>query len=156
MRRVLQWGAGDRRNRRREERGAAALEFALILVPLMVLVLGIINFGWMLAFRQAMSQAAAEGARAAAVQVPGTPDADRQAAAEAAVNDALTDAYGVDCNAATCTIQPNQPCTEGPAGATCAVVELTFPQADYILVPGLGFSAIMPDDLTYRTEVRVS
>ena len=43
------------------------MEFAL-LVPLLVLILfGIISYGVMLSFRQSLSQAAAEGARAAAV-----------------------------------------------------------------------------------------
>lgn len=72
MRRALQQGAGGRRTASREERGAAAVEFALILPILVVLVFGIIAFGYMLSFRQALSQAAAEGGRAAAVKPAGT------------------------------------------------------------------------------------
>ena len=72
MRRALRRGTGWRRTGR-EDRGAAAIEFALILPILVVLVFGIIAFGYMLSFRQAMSQAAAEGGRAAAVRPPARP-----------------------------------------------------------------------------------
>jgi Flp pilus assembly protein TadG len=155
MRRALRWGAGGR-GTGRDDRGAAALEFGLVLVPLLILVIGIINFGWMLSFRQNMSQAAAEGARAAAVQPPGTGAVTRESAAEAAIDDALAETYDVDCSSGICDIEPDIPCTGGPAAARCARVTLTVPQDTFILIPGLGFGLIMPDDLTYTTEVRIS
>ncbi|WP_183093469.1 TadE family protein [Nocardioides stalactiti] len=166
MRRALLWGASGRRSRRRrDDEGAAALEFALILPILVMLVFGIIAFGYMLSFRQAMSQAAAEGGRAAAVKPAGTPNDERYAAARAAVNDALS-AYGVACTAGgglthsggpsgTCTIVIGA-CSSGPAGAECAKVTLHYPYSDNSLIPGLGINAILPDDLEYSTEVRVS
>lgn len=165
MRRVLQWGAGDGRRRRREERGAAALEFALVLPILVMLVFGVIAFGYMLSFRQAMSQAAAEGGRAAAVRPAGTADGDRLTAARAAINDAL-DSYNVECTTGgglihaggadgTCTIVIAA-CSTGPAGAECARVTLDYPYSDNSLIPGLGINAILPDNLVYTAEVRVS
>ncbi len=45
------------RRRERGERGAAALEFALIAPLLLMLVFGIIQYGYVLSFRQALSQA---------------------------------------------------------------------------------------------------
>ena len=56
--------AGELRRARERERGAAAVEFALVVPLLLVLVFGIISYGYMLSFRQSISQAAAEGARA--------------------------------------------------------------------------------------------
>lgn len=164
MRRALPGGACRRRNGH-EERGAAAVEFALILPILVVLVFGIIAFGYMLSFRQAMSQAAAEGGRAAAVKPAGTANGDRLTAARAAVNDAL-DAYGVACTSGgglthaggpsgTCTIVIGA-CSSGPAGAQCAKVSLDYPYRDNSLIPGLGINAVLPDDLEYTAEVRVS
>ena len=163
MRRVLRREAGGRADR--EERGAAAVEFALILPILVVLVFGIIAFGYMLSFRQALSQAAAEGGRAAAVKPAGTTNADRLTAARAAVNDAL-DTYGVECTSTgslthsggasgTCTITIGA-CSSGPSGAQCAKVNLDYPYSDNALIPGLGINAVLPDDLVYSTEVRVS
>ena len=165
MRRALRWGACCRRTGRRDDRGAAALEFALILPILMVLVFGVIAFGYMLSFRQAMSQAAAEGGRAAAVQIGGTSNGDRISAARAAINDAL-DFYGVECTsggalthgggaAGTCLVTIGS-CSSGPAGAQCAKVTLDYPYSSNALIPGLGINALLPDNLVYSTEVRVS
>jgi len=164
MRRALRWGASSRRTGR-DDRGAAALEFALILPILVVLVFGIIAFGYMLSFRQAMSQAAAEGGRAAAVKPAGTPNDERLASARSAINDSLS-SYGVECTtggglthaggaSGTCTITIGA-CSSGPADAECAKVTLHYPYSDNSLIPGLGINAILPDDLEYSTEVRVS
>lgn len=56
--------------RRRDDRGVAAVEFALILPVLLLLVLGIINFGYLFGQKLALNQAVREGARQAVV--PGT------------------------------------------------------------------------------------
>ncbi|KAA1418489.1 pilus assembly protein [Nocardioides humilatus] len=165
MRPALQWGVRGRRTGRREERGAAALEFALILPILVMLVFGVISFGYMLSFRQALSQAAAEGGRAAAVQPSGTASATRITAARSAINDALG-SYGVTCtsggglthsggSSGTCTITIGA-CTSGPTGAQCAKVVLHYPYKNNSLIPGLGINTILPSDLEYTTEVRVS
>ena len=55
------------RRRAPSERGAAAVEFALVVPLLLLLIFGIISYGMMLSFRQGLTQAASEGARAAAV-----------------------------------------------------------------------------------------
>ena len=163
MRRALRSGSGGRRTGR-EDRGAAALEFGLILPILVMLVFGVIAFGYMLSFRQGMSQAAAEGGRAAAGQISGTSSSVRIEAARAAINDAL-DSYGVECNgdalthsggaSGTCNIVIGA-CTTGPSGAQCARVTLDYPYSDNSLIPGLGVNALLPDNLVYTAEVRVS
>jgi Flp pilus assembly protein TadG len=53
--------------RRGEDQGSAAVEFALVLPVLMLILFGIIDFGRMLNARITLSQAANEGARAVAV-----------------------------------------------------------------------------------------
>ena len=141
------------------------MEFALILPILVGLTFGVVAFGYMLSFRQAMSQAAAEGGRAAAVQIGGTSNADRISAARAAINDAL-DFYNVECTSGgalthsggasgNCTVAIGS-CTSGPAGAQCAKVTLEYPYSDNALIPGLGINELLPDNLVYTTEVRVS
>lgn len=52
----------------RSERGAAAVEFAIVLVVLLVILLGIIDFGRLLFVSQAVKSASREGARVAAVR----------------------------------------------------------------------------------------
>lgn len=51
--------------RRRDEKGTSLVEFALVVTLLCTLLLGIIVFGILLSKRQVLTQAAAEGARAA-------------------------------------------------------------------------------------------
>jgi Flp pilus assembly protein TadG len=52
---------------RHGERGAAAVEFALVLPILVMLIFGIIDFGRMLAAKITLTEAAREGARATAL-----------------------------------------------------------------------------------------
>ena len=63
------------------ERGAAAVEFALVLPILLLLVFGIIDFGRALNAQLTLTQAAREGVRLAAL---GYPAAEVQARADAA------------------------------------------------------------------------
>ncbi|MEX0426437.1 TadE/TadG family type IV pilus assembly protein [Nocardioides sp. DS6] len=140
------------------ERGAAAVEFALVAPLLLLLIFGIISYGVMLSFRQSLSQAAAEGARAAAV-APATPtDADVYgAAAQAAraVENALGDGYacadGVlrkgDSTVGTCVIATPATCT----ATSCPYqVSLTYDYADHPLVPQLPLVP-MPGVLSYTS-----
>ncbi|TYL51631.1 hypothetical protein FXB39_07505 [Nocardioides sp. BGMRC 2183] len=137
------------------ERGAAAVEFALILPVLLLLVFGIINFGDMLSVRQGVSQAAAEGARAAAV-TPGDTEAKKDAA-RAAVNDALG-AHGATCSA-ECSFEiarcasASGPDPDDPSGTPdCAYVEVVI--AYDMLIPGFGL--VLPEKLSYEAVARVS
>src|SRR4051812_19761322 len=108
-----------RASRRRAEGGAAAVEFALVAPFLLLLVFGVISYGYMLSFRQALSQGAAEGARAAAVSPLPDPAAKETAALDA-INDALdVDAYGVTCTG----VATGSPLLkDGDTVGTCSVV----------------------------------
>lgn len=53
--------------RRRDERGAEMVEFALVVVLLIALLYGIISYGLILAAQSTITQAAADGARAGIV-----------------------------------------------------------------------------------------
>lgn len=153
-----------RNRRRRDDNGAAAVEFALV-VPLLVLLLfGIISYGVMLSFRQSLSQAAAEGARAAAVTFVAD---DKQDEAVGAVDGAL-DSFGISCAAGnllkdgadvgSCTVSLPGACTPAAAtGVECVTVTLTFDYRDNPIVPSFpGVGYVMPDQLTYSAQARVS
>lgn len=117
------------------------------MVPLLLLlVFGTISFGYMLSFRQSVSQAAAEGARAAAV-APAT--ADRQAIAKAAVAQVM----GVACGSAylTCTISTPASC------ASCISVAVVYAyKADPSkpVFPGVG--VVTPSTLTYTAVSEIA
>lgn len=139
-------------SRSRQERGAAAVEFALVAPILILLVFGIISYGYMLSFRQAMSQGAAEGARAGAVWASAyapSQDAQRIAAARTGVDQALA-SYGVSCSdGATCEVLM-QPCGSG----TCLEVTVTYPYEERPLTPDVPVVP-MPETLTYTATARV-
>ena len=149
--------------RTRSQRGAAVVEFALVSTLLIMLVVGIISYGYMLSFRQGISQGAAEGARAAAVAAA---SADRLPDAEDAVNDAL-ESYGVSCNSGSGTLTKGGTnvgtCSVTVAACTnntsqsCVSVGLAYNYRDHALLPGFpGLGVMLPDTLTYTSVARVS
>ena len=158
-----------RLRRRLPERGAAAVEFALVVIPLLYLVFGVISYGYMLSFRQSISQATAEGARSAAVTPGGISNPDLLTRAQNAINDSLS-SYGVKCAstagasgslthngtpAGTCTINPPATCT-GSTTDKCVKVTLDYTYSDDSLLPDVGYGYVLPDHLKYSSEVRVS
>ena len=87
----------------RNERGAAAVEFGLLLLPLVLILLGIIEFGRGYNAKITLTHAAREGARAAATGKP-------FATIQSTVTAAATSLTGVTVdNPGTCT--PGQPIT---------------------------------------------
>lgn len=51
----------------KNEKGQAMVEFALMLIPLLIIVSGIIDFGWIFYHKVMINNAAREGARYAAI-----------------------------------------------------------------------------------------
>lgn len=151
---------GDGRCARRE-RGAAAVEFALVVPLLLVLVFGIINYGMMLSFRQAVSQSAAEGARAAAVTpAGGDPTVNAQKAVSSALGHDLTCAggnlarAGVTGPVGTCAIGASAPCPNNPA-VKCVQVTVTVFYKETRIGPNLPF-APLPSRMSYSSTSLVS
>lgn len=138
--------------RRRDERGAAAVEFALVLPILLLLVFGIISYGYMLSFRGSMSQAAAEGAREAAVNVNATG---REDAAMAAVEEALG-AYGVDCADSAMTCDYKVLTRTADCATTCVRVTLEYDYDASPLIPVPFVDSFMPDTISYAASARTS
>ncbi len=75
-----------RKKKLRGERGASAVEFGLIVPILLILVLGIIEFGHAFQVQGTLSAAAREGARAMALQNDQGQARDAVQAAAAALN----------------------------------------------------------------------
>lgn len=158
---------------RRDERGAAALEFAILVPVILLLVFGIIAYAYMFSFRQALSQAASEGARAA-VGAPTTCSAalsspytgttcPAQSAAAAAVSASLAD-YDMSCGAnhLTCAISVPFTGTSStgavcPSSHSCVQVQVTYPYRAHSLLPTVpGFGFTLPSTLAFSSVVQVS
>lgn len=95
----------------RRERGAAAVEFALVVPVLVLLLLGIVEFGRVMQVQSTLSAAAREGVRVTALG--GTVAEARSAARTAATGLGLTDAQIAVSPAA---------CSTGDAGSTVRVI----------------------------------
>ena len=145
------------------------MEFALVAPLLLLLAFGILGYGYMLSFRQALSQGAAEGARAAAVSAYPLP-ADKETAALKAINDALgNSAYGVTCSGTapgsvlrrdnvtvgTCSVR-TAPCLNDLT-RSCVTAKVDYLYADHPLLPKApGLGLVLPEHLAYEATVRVS
>ena len=145
------------------------MEFALVAPLLLLLAFGILGYGYMLSFRQALSQGAAEGARAAAVSAYPLA-ADKEAAALKAINDALgNSAYGVTCSGTapgsvlrrnnvtvgTCSVR-TAPCVNDLT-RSCVTAKVDYLYADHPLLPKApGLGLVLPEHLAYEATVRVS
>lgn len=144
------------RQRIRSERGAVFVEFILVVPFFLMLIFLIISLGVMLSFRQTMSQAAAEGARAAAVAPSNFTYAQRVARAEAAINEAFQGQIGgaVACGSTlVCTI-PAIPVTCGDA-SKCISVKLSYAYRANPRVAVPLFGILLPQSLAYTASARI-
>ena len=109
--------------RRRRSRGATAVEFAVVLPVLLVLMLGIVYYGVILAMQQVLTLAAEEGARAALRYQ--SSNTQRVTAAYTAVNAALP----VSIRSQVTTTHSGSPLVTCPtiASMQCLSVVLTLP-----------------------------
>jgi Flp pilus assembly protein TadG len=140
------------------------VEFALVAVLLLTIVFGIINFGLILSFKQDMTRAAAEGARAGAVAFPAS-------GAWVAANGATYEAvhgFNRTCNSGdgmTCNVNLH-PCASpvvtktasNPASTgDCVTVELIYDYAHHPLLARLPIiSAVLPDTIRDSSVARLN
>lgn len=114
---------GAFRLRRRNDRGAAAVEFALISIPLLTLIYGGIAFGFTLNAQETATQLAREGARAAAIC--GAPPASGcQQTAQNRITAATPSGFTIDWNNSTIS-------TCSSATGDAYVVVETHPPLDF-------------------------
>lgn len=96
-------------SRRRKQAGVAAVEFAILLVPMLSILFGIAEFGRVMYQYNTIAKAARDAARVMSTQTPSDPD------------------YPTLVNNATClAVYGNQGCTGSPLlpGMTTAMVSL--------------------------------
>jgi Flp pilus assembly protein TadG len=117
---------------RRGERGATAVEFAVILPILVVLVFGIIAFGFGFARWVALTNGAREGARYMAINSAGDPGAEAQAITRA------QQWANLPCAGGGCTYSSTS-CAPGVDDASFSITMNEFSPFDVPFLPPLGF-----------------
>lgn len=122
----------------REERGTAALEFALVMPILLVLCFGVINYGVVLAQQLSLGNSARQAARFAVVDVPGRVCGDiENEARSAAVTVGMASTaptYALTGSTGPC----ERPCA-GSSGTTDLTVTLTYRSEFLVPMPIPGF-----------------
>ncbi len=138
----------DRTNIKRGERGQATVEFALVLPLLLLVVLGIADFGRALNYYNTLTELAADGARFAAVNqnpdgtAPTAGSIQSQVKAQAISNELTSSSSYKICIPST--------------GVPSAVGQPVTVQAryDFAFLPFLGFATLkLRGSATMRSEV---
>ncbi len=157
----------ERPPRGRGDDGAALVEFVLVAILLFTLLFGIIQFGLILSFKQDVTRAAAEGARAGAVAVPTGSETFAEAAEAAAVTateeavEAIGGSFdGVGCSHAGWTSCSSNvtvgTCTEDPS-QQCVTVELAYNYGDHPLFGRMPLvDQFMPDEVRSVSVARIN
>jgi len=115
-------------NRRDRERGAAVVEFALVMPLLVLLVMGTVEFGRAYQAQTSLSGAARAGVRVMALQ--NDPVAARAATKAAAFGLSVSDAQ-ISVSPSTCTVTGSTP-------PPTAVVTVTYPITFFTHQFGVG------------------
>jgi len=139
---------------RPDERGAALLEMAIVVGLLALFVFGIITYGVTMSYKQNLTQAANEAARAAAVAPTGSAVTRARAAADRAIS-----GQGTPCNDSTkglsCSFVIN-PCS-GDSTRSCMTVTLTYDLRGHPRVSSIpAITQTLPDTMTSTAVVEVN
>ena len=137
-----------RRSRTRDERGTAALEFALVALPFVTLVFGAVDFGWAINNDVLVNNAAREGAREGSLN----PNA---AAVTAVVRSTLSYSDDGDVTVTvTCRKASGGACSLSSAQPGDTVVVRVSAQHDWITPIG-GLFSPGGTTLTKTAEMRI-
>jgi len=132
--------------RLRSERGVAALEFAIVAQLLLLLLYGMLMYGFVFALDHNITQAAAEGARAAVSQTSNQ--------ATYAINAAKTHLnFGQD---STSDVQASVAPCANDATVQCVTVTITYDNRAHPVLPGfLGMQYLTPATIgaTYTVQL---
>jgi hypothetical protein len=136
-----------------DDRGAALVEFAVIIGVLIYLILGVVSFGVLLAVRHGLDEAAGEAARAAAISFddPSTLEDERIETAEVSLASS-----GVECppGPVTCDVRI-EPCA-GDA-RDCVTVELVHDRSIDAIVGRIPIlEAVLPDTIEASATAMVN
>jgi Flp pilus assembly protein TadG len=143
--------------------GTSLLEMAFMIAPLCLFLFGIIVYGYLMSFRQNMTQAAAEGARAGAIAPPDATSTTHLNAinqATFATNKALA-SFGDPCNVGgfTCTVTvatcPNSP--PAPNAVNCVTVRVDYDYEHHPLMPDIPIvSGAIPATFTSTSTAQIN
>jgi Flp pilus assembly protein TadG len=136
---------------------------AFMIAPLCLLLFGIVVYGYLMSFRQNMTQAAAEGARAGAIAPPDATSGTHLNAINAATfatNKALA-SFGEGCSngRTTCTVTVSLCLNSPPApnAINCVTVKVDYDYHGHPLMPDIPIvSSFIPDTFTSTSTAQIN
>lgn len=139
------------------QRGATAVEFALVFPLFFLIFYAIVTFGLIFAVQQNLTLAAAEGARAALNYIPESNGSGAQALQDR-VSAAQRTAQGLTRWLPNVQVPvPSSASCSYDASMYCVTVTVTYPYAQYPLVPTLAlFGVVAPNALTSKATVQIN
>lgn len=135
--------------RRRGQRGAVLVEFAIASVLFLTLIYGAISYGVMFWVKSTITHAAAEGARNAIRSTDAVAGA--KASAEGILDSSLPTGKATYAKPVTPTTGP---CTYDTS-VTCITVTVTYPYAAHPVVPALPLLSFLPSQLKSTSVVQL-
>jgi Flp pilus assembly protein TadG len=140
----------SRKTRRWRDRGAAAVEFALIVPALVTLIFGSIEFGLAVQARTMVGNAAREGVRVASLtgSMPGS-----KAGIEAAALNAVSGVSGTATVDVVCKTPAGVVCTIGSTGAAGNIATVTV-TLSYAGITGL-FDPLLNKPIVAASYMRI-
>jgi Flp pilus assembly protein TadG len=131
---------------------------AFMIAPLCLLLFGIIVYGYLMSFRQNMTQAAAEGARAGAIAPPDATSATHVFAISQATDATVKalQSFGEDCSngRTTCSVV-----VANCSGSTlqCITVTVTYDYANHPLMPDIPMvSGFIPGTFVSKSTAQIN
>jgi Flp pilus assembly protein TadG len=143
--------------------GTSLVEMAFMIAPLCLFLFGIVVYGYLMSFRQNMTQAAAEGARAGAIAPPDATSATHVKAINQATfstRKALS-SFGEDCDngRTTCTVVV-LPCPTSPPPPNtinCVTVTVDYDYEHHPLMPDIPIvSGAIPGTFTSSSTAQIN
>lgn len=137
--------------RRWRDRGAAAVEFAIVVPVIIILIFGSIEFGLAVNARTQVQNAAREGVRVASLTANG--DSTSTAQVQVAALNAVSNITGTKTVTVTCTTPGGATCTIGAAanGGNIATVVVTI---NYTGITGM-FPALTNTTISGSSYMRI-
>jgi Flp pilus assembly protein TadG len=146
----------------RDEAGSTLVEFSFVFVLFVFICYALVAFGMALSMKHTLTQASAEGARAAIPAYQSCrsePDPDQcvRDAVQARTRQVISDAQG-SARAAAAVITPVLGrCTGGSSSAECVTVTVDYPYGAEPIVPSApGLGVVMPDHMRSTSVVQVT
>lgn len=139
------------RARLKDERGVAALEFAIVAQLLMILLYGMLSYGFVFALQHNLNQAASEAARATLSQPTTSTDAQLISYAQTTAQNEIS--FSSAKTYATVTAEViNCP---SDASIRCIHVTISYPYSTHPLVPTAFMGGLFPSTVSSDSTVEL-